>query len=91
MTQSVFPLKEPTEGMGEEQKKKPGTAERLGRVIYRLGCVLGVLSIPVAVLLLPLVPRDDPGTVLFRAVVALLIGLGCWLLGRAARNILKGD
>ncbi len=84
-------MKEATEGMGEEQKKKPGTAERLGRVIYRLGCVLGVLSIPVAVVLLPLVPRDDPGPALFRAALPLGVGLGAWLIGRAARNILKGD
>ena len=71
--------------------EKPGKAERQGQVIYRIGCWLGILSIPVAVFLLPHVRRDDPGTVLFQAVLPLLIGLGCWLIGRAVRNILKGD
>ncbi len=74
--------------MSDEQ---PGIAERLGQVIYRIGCWLGVLSIPVAVLLLPLVPRGEPGQVIFRAALPLLIGLGCWLIGRAARYFLKGD
>ena len=89
----MFPLKKVTEGMGEEQKKQPNIAGRLGQVIYWFGCVLGVLSVPVAVWLFFLMgptPGFYGGPVLI-AVFALGAGLCCWLIGRAARFILKGD
>ena len=68
--------------------EKPGTVGRLGEVIYWLGCALGILSVP-AGLLAAYVVNEPFGIALLG--VSILFGFGFWLLGRAARNILKGD
>ncbi len=61
-------------------------------VFYWWGCFLGILSVPVAVWTVfdtrieYILDRiaGGPGLILG-------LGLGAWLLGRTARNILKGD
>ena len=57
-------------------------------MIYWLGCALGILSVP-AGLLAAYVVNEPFGIALLG--VSILFGFGFWLLGRAARNILKGD
>jgi hypothetical protein len=75
-----------------EQKKRPGIVERIGQVIYWWGCFLGILSVPVAVWTV-FDTRIEHSLDRFAGGPGLILGLGlgAWLIGRAARNILKGD
>ncbi len=62
-------------------------------VFYWIGCGYGILSIPTAVLFFfewwhERGPSFAPFLV---AALCLGIGLGFWLIGRAARYFLKGD
>ncbi len=86
-----------TSGM---RKEKPNIVGRTGQVIYWLGCVVGILSMPVGVVicLIELIEAGqnrynpvDPLQVLLVCLASLAIGAAAWLVGRAARYILKGD
>ncbi len=66
--------------------EKPGIVGRLGEVIYWLGCALGILSVPAGLLAAYVV--NEPFGI---APLGVSILFGFWLLGRAARYILKGD
>ncbi len=75
-----------------EQKKRPGIARGLGMVFYWWGCFLGILSVPVAVwTVFDTRIEHSLDRIAGGPGLILGLGLGAWLLGRAARNILKGD
>ena len=76
-----------------EQKKRPGIARGLGMVFYWIGCGYGILSIPTAVwVFFDWWCERGPSIAPFLlAAICLGIGLGFWLIGRAARYFLKGD
>jgi hypothetical protein len=63
-------------------------AERLGHVLYWAGCVLAALAIGVgAFLSFAMVQRSDS---IFVLVVATVVAILIWLLGRACRYVLAG-
>ena len=71
----------------KKQEEKPRIVGRVGQVIYWYGCVLGILSVPAAVSI-----ANAGGQFSFSVfVVVLACGFGIWLIGRAARFILRGD
>ena len=71
-----------------KQREKPDIAGRLGQVMYWFGCILGILSVP-SFLLFAYVEVGSFG--FLDLVLGLVWGLTFWLMGRAARYILKGD
>jgi hypothetical protein len=74
------------------RKENPNLVGRLGRVIYWLGCAVGILSFPVGVLVwIDEGHMDDPADSLLALVFCLAVGAAAWLVGRIARYVLKGD
>ena len=77
-----------------EQKKRPGIVERIGQVIYWCCCGLAALASVYLLIQILAAPFAPPQSLplnwkTFALMVASIVLL--WLVGRAARNILKGD
>lgn len=62
-------------------------AARLGNVVYWLGCGLASLSLLAAVLMV-VITLQGPILRLAEAALLTVIGIVCWLVGRAFRYIL---
>ena len=76
----------------KKQEEKPRIVGRLGQVIYWYGCVLGILSVPVAVWTVFSTRIEySLDSIVGGPGLVLGLGLGAWLSGRAVRFILKGD
>jgi hypothetical protein len=74
------------------QTQQPNIVGRIGQVIYWLGCAVGILSMPVGVLAwVDEGHLGDPSDSLPALFLCPIIGAAAWLIGRAARYILKGD
>ena len=74
--------------------EKPGMAARLGQVFDWTGRGLAVLAAFVAFFCLFPRPYKDLNLSLDQGQAVMLflaVGFGCWLIGRGARYILKGD
>ena len=62
-------------------------AERLGHVLYWTGCVLAILTIAIGVFL----SLDESNTFAWEVrVIAIVIAVLFWLIGRACRYVLAG-
>jgi hypothetical protein len=66
--------------------------ERLGNVLYWLGCGLaGILFIAgILVIILEMTPSNDPYKVWLGLAICWGLALIAWLIGRACRYILSG-
>jgi hypothetical protein len=75
------------------RKEKPNVVGRIGQVTYWLGCAVGILSIPVSacVWIVGVDAHKIDAELLVVILGCLAIGAAVWLIGRAARYILKGD